>query len=250
MNKELLVSNQVDVNKALEFWGDMESYNANLKEYFNSLLSKLNELNGYKVNKDVNNYAILAHSMKSEAKYFGFMKEADVFLAHELKGKEGNLDYINEHFDDLKKTILRINSLLSEYFGVSKEKFNILAVDDSQIVLNFISESIKDKYNVIKAFNGLEAIKKLEEYNVYAILLDLNMPSANGFEVLNYLKEHGLIDRIPVVIITGDDTVETINKAFSFPILDVLNKPFTPENMQRILDSIASFYERKAKEII
>ena len=71
------------------------------------------------------------------------------------------------------------------------------------------------------------------------------MPEVNGFEVLNYLKEQDLIYKIPVVIITGDDTPETIKKAFSYPILDVLNKPFNEENIKRILVSIKSFYEHK-----
>lgn len=61
------------------------------------------------------------------------------------------------------------------------------------------------------------------------------MPDLNGFEVLEYLKNNNLIKKIPVVIITGDDTEETINKAFSYPILDILNKPFNEKNIERIL---------------
>ncbi len=71
------------------------------------------------------------------------------------------------------------------------------------------------------------------------------MPGINGFDVLNYLKENKLIDEIPVIIITGDDTEETINKTFTYPILDVLNKPFNDKNIERILESIKSFYEHK-----
>ena len=59
-----------------------------------------------------------------------------------------------------------------------------------------------------------------------------------------YLKNNDLIEKIPVVIITGDDTEETIKKAFSYPILDVLNKPFKEDNIKRILVSIKSFYEK------
>ena len=125
----------------------------------------------------------------------------------------------------------------------------ILAVDDSDIVLNFIDHSLGNRYPVTKVRDGKSAISFLETNSVYAILLDLNMPEINGFEVLNYLKEHDLMSKIPVVIITGDDTKETISKAFSYPILDVLNKPFTVDNMNRIIDSINNFYERKKQEI-
>ncbi len=245
MKEELLVNHHVDVSSALELWGDIDSYNENLKEFYHSLMQKYNELEGYKTNHDYNNYAILAHSMKSEAKYFGFMNEANVFLEHELKGKENDAQYIEQHFADLKKVVLQTYDLLSEYFNEGNfAKKNILVVDDSDIVLNFITKLIENQYNVIKAMNGQEALEKLKMYDIYAILLDLNMPYSNGFEVLNYLKEHQLMAKIPVVVVTGDDTVQTIEKAFSFPILDVLNKPFTSENMQSVLDSIVDFHSK------
>lgn len=111
-------------------------------------------------------------------------------------------------------------------------------------MLNFIETTIGNEYKIIKANNGKEAIEKINSMNVYALLLDLNMPNTNGFEVLEYLKNNNLIESIPVVIITGDDTEETIKKAFTYPILDVLNKPFKEENIKRILVSIKSFYEK------
>lgn len=70
------------------------------------------------------------------------------------------------------------------------------------------------------------------------------MPDLNGFDVLEFLKEHNLINKIPIVVITGDDTKETIKKAFSYQILDILNKPFTEENIKHILNSINNFYEK------
>jgi len=242
--KEFLKNNNVDVDVSLEFWGDMDSYNENLLEFKDSLNSKLANLEYYKNSSDWENYGILAHSMKSEAKYLGFMKDAEVFLEHELKGKEGNADFINANFGNLKNTVDKINNLLEQYFSNSNVNPTILVADDSIIMQNFLENSIGKEYTVIKANNGNDAIEKLKSNDVYAILLDLNMPEVNGFEVLNYLKENNLIYKIPVVIITGDDTQETIEKAFSYPILDVLNKPFKEENINRILISIKNFYEK------
>ncbi len=242
---KLLKDNYVDVDASLEFWGDMESYNENLLEFKESLNSKLANLEYYKNNKDWENYGILAHSIKSEAKYLGFMKDAEVFLAHELNGKESNAEFINANFDSLKSTINKIVSLIDTYLSSEVSKKNtILVADDSSIILNFLESSIKDNYEVMKANNGKDAIEKIQNNDIYAILLDLNMPEINGFEVLNYLKENNLINKIPVVVITGDDTEETIKKAFSYPILDVLNKPFKEENINRVLISIKSFYEK------
>ena len=116
-NIELLKANNVDVNAALELWGDMESYNESLKEFKDSLNSKLTNLENFKNQSDWNNYAILAHSMKSEAKYLGFMTDAEVFLDHELKGKEENGEYINNNFSTLYTTVRKIVTLLNAYFN-------------------------------------------------------------------------------------------------------------------------------------
>ncbi len=241
----LLKQYGVDVEASLELWGDMESYNESLKEFRDSLATKLANLEGYKNNGDWNNYAILAHSIKSESKYLGFMKDAEVFLQHELQGKANNAEFIQTHFDELRTTIQKMISLMNQYFGENPTMIkNILIADDSNIILNFLEKSMNGQYKVIKATNGKEAIAAIEQNSIYALLLDLNMPTLNGFEVLNYLKENKLIDRLPVVIITGDDTEETIKKAFSYPILDVLNKPFNESNIHRILESIESFYNK------
>lgn len=247
MNKEILINNNVDVNEALNLWGDMDSYNESLKDYRDSLNEKLNNLVSFKNNSDFENYGILAHSLKSEAKYLGFMNEAEVFLTHEMAGKNHDMITINAKFDDLKNTINKIIAIIDSYFGntsnntVSK---NLLIADDSNIMLNFIEHNIKDKYNIIRANNGKEAIASIQNKDIYAILLDINMPGANGFEVLEYLKDNKLLEKIPVVIITGDNTEDTIRKAFEYPIIDVLNKPFTEENINRALLAIENFYEK------
>ncbi len=242
---ELLKDYGVLVDESLEFWGDMNSYNDSLKEFNDSLEEKLKNLEYYKDHDDFNNYGILAHSTKSEAKYLGFMKDADIFLQHEMAGKESNKEFITNNFVILKETIFRIKELLDSYFeGVSDNTKKIIIADDSNIMLNFIEKNIGEDYQILKANNGKEAIELLDNNDVYAILLDLNMPSMNGFQVLEYMKEKELFDKIPVVIITGDDTEETIKKAFTYPILDVLNKPFKEENIKRVLVAIKSFYEK------
>ncbi len=245
-NIEILKSNNVDIDAALELWGDMDSYNESLLEFKESLNSKLASLENYKNSRDWNNYAILAHSMKSESKYLGFMREAEVFLDHELKGKEENGIYIEANFSTVSNTVRNIVTLLTSYFGEENpNKKNILIADDSNIILNYLEKNIGNEYAILKALNGQEAIHLLTKHNIYAILLDLNMPGINGFEVLQYLKESNLMDKIPVVIITGDDTEETIKKAFTYPILDVLNKPFNEKSIYSVITSIKNFYENQ-----
>lgn len=246
-NIDLLKAYNVDIKSALELWGDMNSYNESLKEFKDSLNSKLTDLENFKNTNDFPNYAILAHSMKSEAKYLGFMNEAEIFLAHELNGKEENKEFIDNNFNTVKETVRKIVTLLNSYFNDEEDgnKKKILIADDSNIILNYLEKNIKEKYKVLKASDGNEAIRILQNNDIYAILLDLNMPGLDGFEVLKFLKENNLMDRIPVVIITGDDTEDTIRKAFSYPILDVLNKPFNDKSIDKIFISIQGFYENK-----
>lgn len=239
----LLKQNNVQVENALELWGNIESYNESLKEFYDSFISKLVNLENFKKEEDWENYAILVHSIKSELKYIGFMNDAEEFYAHELKGKEKDGNYIKENFIHLRYTIIKIMKLLNEYLG---EKKNLLIADDSNLILNYLEKIVdNNNYNVLKANDGKEALSHLKNHYIYGILLDLNMPNVDGFEVLKYLKEHELIDTIPVVIITGDDTLETIQKAFSYPILDVLNKPFDEKKINSILVSIQNFYQRQ-----
>ncbi len=240
---DLLVNNNVDVKGSLEFWGDLDSYNENLLEFKNSLKEKLKNLEEDKNNQDWQNYSILAHSMKSEARYLGFKEEAEIFLAHEQKGKENEQNFIEENYPTLVNTVNKIINILDKYFDIGEKKI-ILIVDDSNIILNFLEKSIQNEFDIIKAKSGEEAINIIKSKKLYAVLLDLNMPNLNGFDVLAFMKEQKLTDKIPVVIITGDDTEETIKKAFNYGVLDVLNKPFTEDNIKRVLMSIKNSYER------
>ena len=241
---DILNNYNVDVNASLDFWGDLESYNDGLKEFRDSLDEKLTNLAYYKDNQDYSNYGILAHSIKSEAKYLGFMNDAEIFLKHEMAGKESNASYINDNFNELEDTIKRIKDLLDNYFNNDDNLKTILIADDSSIMQNFIEKYINNSYHIIKASDGKETINSLENNDIYALLLDLNMPNVNGFEVLEYMKDNNLFSNIPVIIITGDDTEETIKKAFTYPIIDVLNKPFTDININHVLESIKNFYNK------
>ena len=55
-------------------------------------------------------------------------------------------------------------------------------------------------------------------------------------------KQNGLFTKIPVAIITGDDTKETVNKAFAYPIVDVLTKPFNERDIKRVVTSMENFH--------
>ena len=117
----------------------------------------------------------------------------------------------------------------------------ILVVDDSNITRNLIEKVYKDQYKVLMASNGREAIDIVDtmpEGSIVAILLDLNMPDLDGFAVLDHFKEKNLFNKIPVSIITGDSSKETINRVFTYNIVDVLIKPFSAFDIEKIVSTM------------
>ena len=116
----------------------------------------------------------------------------------------------------------------------------IVVADDSMIIKNIVEKALSDEYVVLKASNGKEAIKHItdKKYDIVGMLLDLNMPESDGFMVLNYFKNNNLFKRYPISIISGDDTKETIEKAFTYDIVDMLNKPFSTENIKNIVNKM------------
>lgn len=117
----------------------------------------------------------------------------------------------------------------------------IIVADDSEIIKNIVEKALSSEFNILKASNGKEAIDYIvndTERKIVGLLLDLNMPEYDGFMVLNYFKNNNLFNRIPVAIISGDDSKDTIDKAFTYGIVDMLNKPFSMDNVRNIVNKM------------
>ena len=113
----------VDLDKALEFLGDMEMYNMTVADFVTSVNDKWNNIKQYKDAEDMPNYAIEVHSLKSDCKYLGLMKLADVSYEHELKSKENDLEFVKANYDRLVKEYNDAIDIIKEY----TEKFSISA---------------------------------------------------------------------------------------------------------------------------
>lgn len=76
---------------------------------------------------------------------------------------------------------------------------------------------------------------------------DIIMPVVNGFGVLEYMKKKGLLDRLPVVIVTDDDSEETSDRAFEYKVADLVVKPFEPRIIRRRVQNIIELYAYREK---
>ena len=253
-NITFLEEKGVDVKSSLELLGDEATYNETVCDYLNGVYEKINQLVNFYKSGDLENYSIYVHSLKSDSRYYGFTKLGDMAYEHEMKSKEKDMNYIDNHITDLINECNQTIRILNEYIqgdntNPKKEEKSdeivystktILVVDDSNIVRNFVKRSFTDKYNVGSAEDGEEAIKIIEANKdngmIEAILLDLNMPKLDGFGVLDYMKQNDLFKKMPVSIISGDSSKETIDKAFAYPIVDMLSKPFSDQNMKSVID--------------
>lgn len=251
---EFLKENGVDIDKSLEFFGDSESYNENVREYLVSVHDNVEKLVKFIQNNDLANYSITVHSLKSDSKYYGFNKLADMALEHEMKSKEKDMAFIKGNFIELVNEANKVIILLKQYIEGTDEQVKqeetkqelvynaktILVVDDSNIIRNFVKRIFSENYNVGSAENGEEAIEIIKNNKdngmIEAILLDLNMPVLDGFGVLEYMKQNDLLQKMPVSVISGDSTKETIDKAFEYPIVDMLNKPFNEQNIKMVIE--------------
>ena len=261
----LLTSNGVDVNHGLELLGDMDMYNSVIKEFLACYDERMKRIANYKNNSDMANYAIEVHSLKSDSKYLGFMTLADLAYKHEMASKAGDINSVVLHYDELVVEANRIIQVVKLYLDgdnvsapptieadnipnnnvvmISKEEVElstkaILIADDSSIIRDFVKEIFSSQYEVLMAKDGQEVINIIsaDPKRIAALLLDLNMPNVDGFGVLDYLKENNLFTVVPTSIISGASDKESIEKAFKYPIVDMLNKPFSRENVKLVVE--------------
>lgn len=155
-----------------------------------------------------------------------FKEYAEGTLAIPIINEKSNGDVIDNQSNDL--------------INIDNNTKRILIVDDSSIVRNYLQKIFGNRYQIDNATDGQDAINQISEMgnieNLSLILLDLMMPNIDGFGVLEYLSGRNL--KIPVIIISGDNTKETVNKAFSYNVADMIEKPFDAKTIQSKIERI------------
>lgn len=258
---EFLRSNNVNVDQSLELFGDIETYNETLKEFQSGIDGKLSEITKYYSAADMPNYAIYVHSLKSDCKYFGFTKLAEMAYEHEMQSKAGNYEFVNANYNSLMEEAQKVKALVNDYMSddtinnvaevltvepqAITEEDIILVADDSEVIRIFVKKIFDADYELLFAKDGEEALNLIKVHEndnrIKAVLLDLNMPKVDGFAVLDYIGANNLFMKMPVAIISGDSSSDAINKAFTYPIIDMINKPFSEEKIKDVVNKLISY---------
>ncbi len=106
----------------------------------------------------------------------------------------------------------------------------ILAVDDTATNLDILEELL-EQYDMISAISGKDALKIVNEEKIDLILLDIMMPSMDGYEVCQKLKENDETKDIPIIFITARVDENSIEKAYDLGGTDYVTKPFRPKEL-------------------
>ena len=115
--EDYLEENNIDYKNGIELFGSMDMYNNMLSDWYKGINDKWSKIISYKNNKDMTNYSIEVHSLKSDSKYFGFTKLAELSLNHELKSKDNDIDYVNSNFSELEIEYRRIMNIVNNYLN-------------------------------------------------------------------------------------------------------------------------------------
>ncbi len=105
----------------------------------------------------------------------------------------------------------------------------ILVVDDDKTNLALAQKILGSQYRIAASTSGEAALKYLESHRPDLILLDINMPNMDGFEVMEQLRSNINTEMIPVIFLTADNLAETEIKCFQMGAMDFVTKPFVPD---------------------
>jgi Response regulator containing a CheY-like receiver domain and an HD-GYP domain len=127
------------------------------------------------------------------------------------------------------------------------ERNSILIADDQEINREILKVIFEEQYEILEASDGTQAIDLIEAHRetIVLVFLDLLMPGKSGLDVLAFMTDKGYMDAIPVIMITGEATADTDEKAYEYGVSDIIYKPFAPKVvMRRSMNIIELFAHR------
>lgn len=138
---------------------------------------------------------------------------------------------------------------LSALEKLLQNKSQILLVDDSAMSRMILKEILKGDYSILEAENGQECLEKMqaEAGNIALVLLDINMPVMDGFEVLKAMNVNHTIEDIPVIMISSDDSDAAIRRSYELGASDYVTRPFDARIVYRRVTNTIKLYAKQRR---
>ena len=177
----------------------------------------------------------------------GVIKAADETLSNAVR----RADLLMYRSKERKDHVVIADAALSGTMPLlsdTPEKPQILIVDDSDMNRAILSEILGRDFRILEALNGEDCLNLLHEHtgDIALILLDLVMPDMDGFEVLNRLNRNHIIEDVPVIMISGEESDEYIRKAYEMGASDYVTRPFDAKVVyQRVLNTIKLYAKQR-----
>lgn len=127
------------------------------------------------------------------------------------------------------------------------ERDTLLIVDDMEVNRAILRSLFEQEYDLLEAENGRQALLLIQQYrsSLAAVLMDVVMPVMDGYEVMAEMARSGLMTRIPVIVITSEDSMENEVRAFDLGAADIIIKPFEPHVVRRRVQNAAELNRHK-----
>ena len=141
------------------------------------------------------------------------------------------------------------DSQLAAQKDVLGEKPVILLVDDSLMNRMMLASILGEDYRILEAGNGKQCLDLLRAKagQISLVLLDINMPVMDGFEVLRTMNTNHTIEDVPVIMISSDDSEEAIRKAYELGASDYVNRPFDAKIVYRRVANTIKLYAKQRR---
>ena len=171
------------------------------------------------------------------------IRKADQFM---YQAKTCKNMVVTEHDEQLKEQQESENNNGSKAY-----KYRILVLDDSEMNREILSEILNEEYDIIEADSGDTCIDMLRKYEtgISLVLLDIVMPGMDGFGVLNYMNRHHYLEDIPVIMISSEDSTETVRRAYEMGVSDYINRPFDAGVVHRRVYNTIKLYAKQRRLI-
>ena len=125
----------------------------------------------------------------------------------------------------------------------------VLIVDDSPMNRDILSEILCDDFEILEAPNGPKCLELLNAWgsDISIVLLDIVMPDMDGFDVLSRMSAQGWLEDIPVVMISSEDSSQTVRRAYELGASDYISRPFDARIVHRRVSNVTRLYARQRR---